>query len=72
MRFNRAGEAICQNYHPDYLQNLASALGYNNYQINVADTGNYCTLVWLDESGGLDSSEGDAQMEEPYDVIFYN
>merc|ERR1712136_431219 len=37
MRFNRGGETNCQNYHPGYLQNLASALGYENYQINVAD-----------------------------------
>jgi len=71
MRFNQAGEIICQNYHPDYLQNLAKALGYGHFRLNVTQTGNGCTLAWLDASGNLQTTWGNDELELPYDVSFY-
>ena len=72
MRFNQAGEILCQNYHPKYLQNLASALGYGYYKVSKKKTGNTCKLVWLNRNGDFESSSGDGLMELPYDVQFYN
>ena len=71
MRFNKMGEASCQNYHPKYLQNLAMSLGYNTYKIDSKRTGNGCKLAWLDGSGNFQTTDGNFAMELPYDVSFW-
>ena len=70
MRFNKKGETTCQNYHPDYLQNLATSLGYSTYVVDTKKRGNSCTLVWLDGNGNWQSASGDSALELPYDVTF--
>ena len=70
MRFNQKGQTVCQNYHPDYLGNLARSLGYNYYRVHVKNSGNACTLVWLDSNGKFQSSTGNANLELPLDVSF--
>ena len=70
MRFNKKGKTICLNYHPDYLQNLATSLGYSTYVVNRTRSGNACTLVWLDANGNFQSASGDSSLELPFDVTF--
>ena len=72
MRFNEVGETTCQNYNPDYLQNLAQSLGYKNYRVNVEKMGNSCSLVWLDSIGNFQNTTGDPTRLLPYDVEFWN
>ena len=72
MRFNQVGERTCQNYNPDYLQNLAQSLGYKYYRVNVERTGNFCALVWLDSKGNFQSTSGKGSKMLPYDVEFWN
>ena len=71
MRLNKMGEATCQNYHPNHLQNLAKSLGYSTYRIKSKKTGNSCTLVWLDSSGNFQTTAGSSAMELPFDVSFW-
>ena len=71
MRFNKIGETNCQNYDLNYLQNLASSLGYSNYKVDVKKTGNSCTIVWLDSNGNFQSTGGSSSMELPYDISFW-
>ena len=73
MRFNKKGETTCNNYHPDYLQNLATSLGYNTYVVNVKRAANGCRLVWLDGDGNWQAgSNYDLlyDLELPFDVTF--
>ena len=70
MRFNKKGEAACLNYHPDYLQNLATSLGYSTYVVDKQRAGNDCPLVWLDENGIFQYASGNRALELPYDVTF--
>ena len=74
MRFNKKGETTCNNYHPDYLQNLATSLGYNTYVVNVKRAANGCRLVWLDGDGNWQAaSKYDDllyDLELPFDVTF--
>ena len=70
IRFNKKGETSCQNYHPDYLQNLATSLGYSTYVVDKQRAGNDCSLVWLDENGILQYASGNRALELPYDVTF--
>ena len=72
MRFNKMGQEKCQNYHPDYLQNLARSLGYRNYRVDRKKTGNYCPLVWLDVSGKFQTTAGSFSIALPYNVSFWN
>ena len=61
MRFNKDGEGICQNYHPDYLKNLARSLGYGNFRVDQKQTGNMCKMVWLDGCGKFQTNN-----KQPY------
>ena len=71
MRFNKKGETLCQNYHPDYLGNLARSLGFSSYRVDVKTSGNSCDLVWLDSNGNFQISTGNSLNEKPYDVSFW-
>lgn len=70
MRFNQAGQQECQNYHPKYLQNLAKALGYQNYKVAIKTSGNHCRLAWIDASGSFQTSSGDSTLKLPNEVSF--
>ena len=72
MRFNRQGETKCLNYHPDYLQNLARALGYKNYVIGYKKAGNLCRLAYIDDNGNFQIMAGNSSIEKIYDVSFWN
>ena len=72
MRFNKEGEGICQNYHPDYLKNLARSLGYGNFRVDQKQTGNMCKMVWLDGCGKFQTNnKGGSAIEKPYKVTFW-
>ena len=72
MRFNKDGEGICQNYHPDYLKNLARSLGYGNFRVDQKQTGNMCKMVWLDGCGKFQTNnKGGSAIEKPYKVTFW-
>lgn len=78
MRFNIATTyqlRICHDYHPNYLQNLAKALGYSNFRIDSKKAGTSCALAWLDASGNYQEKKRDkikdARIEKPYSVSFY-
>jgi hypothetical protein len=70
LRFT-ANTPSCQNYHPDYIQHLAWALGYENYTIDVTKTGNSCTRTYIDSSGYFQSTGGDSGQAQIYDISFY-
>ena len=72
MRFNRQGETKCLNYHPDYLHNLARALGYKNYVIGYKKAGNLCRLAYIDDNGNFQITAGNSSIEKIYDVAFWN
>ena len=72
MRFNRQGENVCHNYHPDYLQNLAKAIGYRTYRVDYKSIGNSCKLAYIDNNGKFKSISGDTSIKKPYDVSFWN
>ena len=76
MRFNRVGETKCQNYDPDYLQNLARSLGYSKYTVNLKKYGGNCKLVWLDSNGEFQSArefqEFNTTISYPFDIEFWN
>ena len=75
MRFNKMGESECQNYHPDYLENLAWSLGYSNYRVDGKKSGNGCRQVSLDSCGKFNViREGGSRagrVELPINVTFW-
>ena len=72
MRFNKDGEGICQNYHPDYLKNLARSLGYGNFRVDQKQSGNMCKMVWLDGCGKFQTNnKGGSAIHKPYKVTFW-
>ena len=75
MVFNKQGESICQNYHPDYLENLAWSLGYSNYRVDRNESGYSCQFASLDSCGKLQLNiEWGAEansIEAPVDVTFW-
>jgi len=72
MHFNKGGEAICQNYHPYYLEHLAWSLGYGEYRVDVKKPGGICNLVWLDGNGKLQTiNKTNGGLEKPYKITFW-
>ena len=74
MRFNKMGESECQNYHPDYLENLAWSLGYSNVTVNAKKSGNGCPFVSLDGCGEFQTGHLPTfpnEVEKPYNVSFW-
>ena len=62
----------CQNYHPNFIQNLATALGYAKYTVNQTKTGNSCTRTYLDSNLIFQSTTGDSTQAQIYDINFDN
>jgi hypothetical protein len=71
MRFT-LNTASCQNYHPSYLQNLATALNYTKFTVNQTKTGNSCTRTYLDNNLTFQSTAGDSTQAQVYDINFDN
>ena len=76
MNFDKKNEGNCQNYHLDYLENLAWSLGYSNYTVNVKKfSSSGCKFVALDTCGDMQTiMEGGmetADIEAPYDITFW-
>ena len=77
LRFMKVGQAqgspygLCQNYHPDYLQNLARSLGYDNYRVDSTRARNLCPLAFLDSKGNFRTIPGNYSIELPTNVTFW-
>jgi hypothetical protein len=74
LRFNPNVDS-CLNYNPNgaFVTNLANALGYASYTINVAHGGNFCDLSWLDGNGDYVTApgSGNSSLAEIYDIDFF-
>jgi hypothetical protein len=71
MRFT-PNTQTCMNYHPQFIQNFAFAIGYSNYTINQTKTGNSCTRTWIDNNGIFQQTSGDSSQAQIYDIDFWN
>ena len=71
MRFNEFGNTICQNYHLDYLKNLARSLGYINYRVDYKKSGDTCKSAWLDSNGNFQASTSSTSRRYPFDISFW-
>lgn len=71
MRFTN-NTPSCQNYHPSFIQNLATALGYSKYTVNQTKTGNSCTRTYLDSNLMFTTTTGDSTQAQIYDINFDN
>jgi hypothetical protein len=72
LRFDQDQDGACLNYHPNYLTNLANALGYAKFNLVTALPGNGCPTVWLDSNGAFQQGAADGNLGEVYDVQFTN
>lgn len=71
MRFNNNRNS-CLNYHPNYIQNFAKAIGYANVSVLRRKSGNSCTRTWLDSNGNYRTTSGNSSQRQIYEVEFYN
>ena len=75
MNFIKQDEGNCQNYHLDYLDNLAWSLGYSNYTVNVKKSSSGCKFVALDTCGDMqtimEGGKETADIEAAYDITFW-
>ncbi len=71
MRFTK-NTPSCENYHPAFIQNLATALGYTKLTVNQTKTGNSCTRTYLDSNLIFTSTAGDSTQAQIYDINFDN
>ena len=77
LRFMKVGQArdssygLCQNYHPEYLQNLAWSLGYSNHRVVSKRSNNWCPLAFLDSTGNFQTIPGNGSLELPANVRFW-
>ena len=62
----------CQNYHPDFIENFAHAIGYADYEVLQTKPGNSCTRTWLDENGDFQTTDGDSGQEQIYVIEYSN
>jgi cysteine-rich repeat protein len=71
MRFNN-NQAICANYHPDFIANFALAVGYAKATVTQTKIGNNCTRTYIDANGTYQSTAGDAAQAQIYTVDYTN
>ncbi len=71
MRFNN-NAPTCANYHPDFLENFANAIGYANFTILSQKTGNSCTRTWIDANGLYQTTAGNSGQSQPYVIEYTN
>ena len=74
MKVGQARDRIygfCQNYHPEYLQNLAWSLGYGNHRVVSTRPRNGCPLAFLDSTGNFQTIPANASLELLASVRFW-
>ncbi|MGB1016672.1 MAG: hypothetical protein ACPG4T_21215, partial [Nannocystaceae bacterium] len=71
MRFNN-NAPICANYHVDFLEFFAYAIGYADYTVLSEKTGNSCTRTWIDANGLYQSTQGNSGQSLPYVIEYTN
>jgi hypothetical protein len=62
----------CENYDPNFIANLATALGYSKFTINQTKTGNFCQRTYLDSNLLFQTEAGDGSQAQIYDINFDN
>jgi hypothetical protein len=71
MRFT-LNDQICMNYHPSFIKNFALAIGYANYTVKQTKTGNGCPRSYIDDNGKFQSTTGDANELQIYEIEYFN
>jgi len=71
MRFNN-NAPICANYHVDFLEFFAYAIGYADYTVLSEKPGNSCTRTWIDANGLYQSTQGNSGQSLPYVIEYTN
>jgi hypothetical protein len=71
MRFTKNTDN-CENYHPDWIQNFAYAIGYSKYTITLTKTGNYCPRTYIDNNGLFQITSADGAQAQIYDIEYHN